>query len=221
MAIEVDHHEVQDLCARGARLVEALPEEEYRAAHLPGAISGPLARLAEVAARFDRGDPVITYCHDYACDLGSRAAARLESLGFREVFHYAPGKMGWQAMGLPVEGDEQRRTIGELARTVPLAGLEETVRSLRDRVDDVCVVVDDDAVVLGMIRRERLDEAADDAKAADVMKAAPSTFRPHVDVEEILQYAREHDLRRMLVTRADGTLIGLLDTADILTGVPS
>lgn len=221
MATEVDHLDVQELCARGARLIEALPEEEYRAEHLPGAISGPLARLPEVAARFDRRKPVITYCYDYACDLGSRAAARLESLGFREVFHYAPGKMGWQAMGLPVEGDEARRTIGRLARDVPTVRLGEAVRSIRGRVDDVCVVVDDNAVVLGLIRRERLDEAADDAVAADVMKAAPSTFRPHVDVDEILRYAHEHNLRQVLVTRADGTLIGLLDTADILERVPS
>jgi rhodanese-related sulfurtransferase len=51
--------------ARGAQLVEVLPEAEYRDEHLPGAINLPLKRLdADAAARLDRGRPVIVYCWD-------------------------------------------------------------------------------------------------------------------------------------------------------------
>jgi hypothetical protein len=44
------------------------------------------------------------------------------------------------------------------------------------------------------------------------------TFRPHVSVDEMTDYFREHDLRRAMVTRADGTFIGLLDPVDLESG---
>ena len=49
----------------GGQLVEVLPEEEYREAHLPGAVNIPLKRLdAETAAALDRQRPVVVYCWD-------------------------------------------------------------------------------------------------------------------------------------------------------------
>jgi Rhodanese-like domain len=60
-----DLRTVRELMARGAQLVEVLPEAEYRDEHLPGAINLPLKRLdADAAARLDRGRPVIVYCWD-------------------------------------------------------------------------------------------------------------------------------------------------------------
>lgn len=49
----------------GAQLVEVLPEEEYREAHLPGAANIPLKALdAETTAALDRSRPVVVYCWD-------------------------------------------------------------------------------------------------------------------------------------------------------------
>jgi hypothetical protein len=49
--------------------------------------------------------------------MAPRAAARLESLGFREVFEYKAGKLDWMAAGLPTEGEGSRRPrAGEAAR---------------------------------------------------------------------------------------------------------
>ena len=36
--------------------------------------------------------------------MSARAAWRLESLGFSQVYRYTPGKMDWLARGLPREG---------------------------------------------------------------------------------------------------------------------
>jgi rhodanese-related sulfurtransferase len=56
---------VQDLLARGAQLVEVLPEQEYREERLPGAINIPLKALdAETTARLDKRNEVVVYCWD-------------------------------------------------------------------------------------------------------------------------------------------------------------
>jgi len=51
---------------RGDRfsLVEALPEDVYRRAHLPGAVNIPSDRVAELAGKLlpDKNRDVVTYC---------------------------------------------------------------------------------------------------------------------------------------------------------------
>lgn len=47
------------------QLIEVLPEEEYRAAHLPEAVNIPLKLLdADTTAGLDRTRPVVVYCWD-------------------------------------------------------------------------------------------------------------------------------------------------------------
>jgi rhodanese-related sulfurtransferase len=65
MANGIDNAGIRELLARGAQLVEVLPEQEYLDEHLPGAINIPLKQLdAETAAVLDRERPVIVYCWD-------------------------------------------------------------------------------------------------------------------------------------------------------------
>lgn len=56
--------EVRELVAGGAQLVEVLPADEYRWAHLPGAVNLPLKELDARTDQLDRSRPVIVYCHD-------------------------------------------------------------------------------------------------------------------------------------------------------------
>jgi rhodanese-related sulfurtransferase len=61
----IELEELDRLLAAGAQLVEALPEEEYREGHLPGAIGIPLKQLTpERASVLDRQRPVVVYCWD-------------------------------------------------------------------------------------------------------------------------------------------------------------
>lgn len=47
------------------QLVEVLPEEEYRAEHLPGAVNIPLKQLeASATTGLERSRPVVVYCWD-------------------------------------------------------------------------------------------------------------------------------------------------------------
>lgn len=102
--------------------------------------------------------------------------------------------------------------------TVPTCGLNDRIGDLRERVRtdgrDTCVVVNEDGVVLGSLRKVAL-EAEDDRRAEQVMKPGPATFRPNVTLDEIVKYMREHDLKtNVLVTTAEGRLLGVIARAD-------
>ena len=211
MPYVIDVAGAQRLLRAGAQVVEVLAEEEYDEEHLPGAISIPLARLARDApSRLRRDRPVLVYCYDAECDLSPRAAARLTQLGFPDVYDLGTGKVGWLAAGLPTEGRKAGTPrIAVLARTdAPTCAPDTLLADIRlGDTDDACVVLDPDRVVLGVVPRDRLDG---DGIASDVMVQAPSTFRPHVEVTEMIHYLHEHDLPRVIVTRSDGTLIGVV-----------
>ncbi|MGH9167726.1 MAG: rhodanese-like domain-containing protein [Acidimicrobiia bacterium] len=61
-----NREEVRGLVARGARLVDVLPREDFEELHLPGAISIPLEEIDDRATEeLDVTKPVIVYCNDF------------------------------------------------------------------------------------------------------------------------------------------------------------
>ena len=61
-----DHQRIQEMAAAGGRLVDVLPDQEYRQVHLPGAVHIPLTRMArDTVAGLERNRPVIVYCQDF------------------------------------------------------------------------------------------------------------------------------------------------------------
>ncbi|HEV8571520.1 MAG TPA: CBS domain-containing protein [Actinomycetota bacterium] len=148
--------------------------------------------------------------------MSPRAAWRLESLGFTEVYDYVAGKQDWLAAGLPREGEiAGLPRAADIARSdVPTCRLDERVGKVRERVHEAgweeCVVVNDERIVLGLLRAEELGEARDDEVVEDVMRPGPSTFRPHVHVEEMARFMSRHDLDSSPVTTSDGVLVGML-----------
>ncbi|HWO43210.1 MAG TPA: CBS domain-containing protein [Candidatus Eisenbacteria bacterium] len=144
--------------------------------------------------------------------MSPRAAWRLESLGFEEVFDYVAGKQDWLAFGLPVEGAlAAERTIGQVAdRSVPTCSLTDSIAEVRQRMGDssTCVVVNKENVVLGWIRHKPR-ESDSDTTVEELMEPGPSTFRPNVPVNELADYMRKQDVTETLVTTSDGKLVGL------------
>ncbi|MGH2689826.1 MAG: hypothetical protein ACRDKW_13630, partial [Actinomycetota bacterium] len=67
--------------------------------------------------------------------MSPRAAWRLESLGFGDVYDYAAGKLDWLAAGLPSEGmNASRPRAGDVARDdVPTCRLDERLGDVRER----------------------------------------------------------------------------------------
>jgi Mg/Co/Ni transporter MgtE len=131
------------------------------------------------------------------------------------VFDYATGKQDWLAAGLPTEGEQagQPRAGGFARSDVPTCALNEGVREVRDRVKatewNVCVVVNQERIVMGLLREKELG-SDDDAIVEQAMRPGPSTFRPNVPIDEMALFMIEHDLESAPVTSPDGRLIGML-----------
>jgi rhodanese-related sulfurtransferase/CBS domain-containing protein len=212
--IEIDR--LQRLLADGAQLVEVLPADRYAKQHLPGAINIPLKELdASTTAVLDKRNPVVVYCADYLWDLSPRAACRLETLGFEQVYDYVPGKVDWLARGLPTEGElADRPTVGRFARNdVVTCELDEPVGSVRRRVDEspygFALVVSSDGTLLGRLRRSALD-GDPDASAESVMEPGPTTVRPDTPADELAERIRERDLKTAVISTPEGRLIGIV-----------
>jgi predicted transcriptional regulator len=129
------------------------------------------------------------------------------------------GKLDWLAAGLPTEGtNAERPRAGTVARgDVPTCRLDEPVGEVRERVRaarwDACVVVNDERVVLGLLREPELDR--DDGEPIErVMRPGPSTFRPHVPIVEMARFMVAHDLPTSPITSSDGRLIGVIRRED-------
>ena len=130
--------------------------------------------------------------------------------------HYAGGKQDWFASGLPREGKAARVLwIGDVAwREVPTCGLQDPVGDVRQRVGDesepVCVVVNDEGVVLGLLRGGRLVAAGATTPAEAAMESGPATSRPNTPLAEMARRMREKKQGHALVTTGEGQLIGWL-----------
>jgi CBS domain-containing protein len=151
--------------------------------------------------------------------LSARAAGRLESLGFCQVFRYVAGKADWFASGLSGEGKQAGvPRAGELARQdVPTCRLTEQVGDVQNRIQaagwEVCVVVNDQGVVVGLLRGEAFDSNPQ-VTVERVMESGPTTIRPNRSLEETIKSMRKQKKERVLVTTSDGQLVGLLDRKD-------
>src|SRR5438309_28246 len=121
--------------------------------------------------------------------MSPRAACRLETLGFAQVYDYVPGKADWFARNLPSEGElAGRPTAGRVARDhVVTCRRDELVGSIRLRVDQspygFALVTSAGGVLLGRVRRSALGSDPD-TPAEAVMEPGPSTVRPDTPAAE-------------------------------------
>lgn len=83
-------------------ILDVRPEEEYRAGHIPGALSIPVEQL-EARLRDIPGDlEVIAYCRGPYCVFADEAVKLLHEHGYR-ARRFEEGLPDWRAAGLPVE----------------------------------------------------------------------------------------------------------------------
>jgi Mg/Co/Ni transporter MgtE len=149
--------------------------------------------------------------------MSPRAAWRLESLGFTDVYEYSAGKADWGAYGLRLEGDSTKvARIKDMARAVPTCGIDDAVSTARERAEPwkTCMIVNAEGVVLGRMYGTDL-EADPNARVGDLMSPGPSTFRPNLSVVEMLEYMDRNNLGTAPVTTPDGKLVGLVVRADV------
>jgi CBS domain-containing protein len=152
--------------------------------------------------------------------MSPRAACRLETLGFVEVYEYHAGKVDWISHCLPVEGERAGEpTAGELARDdVVTCGLDDQVGEVRDRVGrspyPFALVTSSDGVLLGRLRASTLD-CDPSLRAEELMEAGPSTVRPHKTAGGVAGDLAERELRWAVVTSPEGRLIGVASRAEL------
>jgi rhodanese-related sulfurtransferase/DNA-binding HxlR family transcriptional regulator len=95
--------ELEDRLARGDVVVlDVRPEAEYRAGHIPGARSVPLAELASLAPKLPRRRQIVAYCRGPYCVYADDAVRLLQARGLK-ARRLDVGVPGWRRAGLPVE----------------------------------------------------------------------------------------------------------------------
>ncbi|MCC6747750.1 MAG: metalloregulator ArsR/SmtB family transcription factor [Deltaproteobacteria bacterium] len=80
-------------------LLDVRPAEEYRAGHLPGALSLPLAELQARLAELPRKTPILADCRGRYCVLAVEAVRKLRRQGYQAV-RLAEGVPDFRARGL-------------------------------------------------------------------------------------------------------------------------
>jgi len=141
-------------------------------------------------------------------------------MGFPKVYDYVAGKKSWGSYGLPREGTNvPDRSAGDVAhKDVPTCTLADRLADVRARVRaggwDTCIVVNEQRVVLGRLGRKAI--AADtDESVEQAMTPGPSTVRPSIGAEDLLERMRTRNLSSFLVTTPDGRLVGLVRRGDL------
>lgn len=95
--------ELMERLERGeVTVLDVRPEDEFRAGHIPGAVSVPLNRLRDDLDLLPTGLEVVAYCRGPYCVLSVEAAELLRSRGVR-VRRLDVGLPDWERLGLPVE----------------------------------------------------------------------------------------------------------------------
>jgi Mg/Co/Ni transporter MgtE len=152
--------------------------------------------------------------------MSQRAACRLATLGFEQVYDYMPGKIDWLARGLPIEGEQKPvpRVKDVVRDDVARARLDEPVGQVRARVEQslygFALVVSDDGTLLGRLRKRAL-EGDPDASSEQVMEPGPSTVRLNTEARELAERLRKGDLKTAIATDPEGRLVGVVRLADL------
>jgi rhodanese-related sulfurtransferase len=100
----VDAAELMERLSDGNVVVlDVRPEEEYRAGHIPGALSVPVDALEAALQTLPRDQEMVAYCRGPYCVFSDEAVAFLRSRGYR-ARRLRQGLPDWRVAGMPVEG---------------------------------------------------------------------------------------------------------------------
>lgn len=87
---------------RDVTVLDVRPAEEYKAGHLPGAISIPVPQLKRRLREIPKNREVIAYCRGRYCVYSLEAVTELRKHGYR-ARRAQHGLPDWRAAGLPLE----------------------------------------------------------------------------------------------------------------------
>ena len=100
---QISASELQERLERGdVVLLDVRPEAEYRAGHIPGALSAPLPSLPSIASRLPKRAEVVAYCRGAYCVYADEAVRLLIGQG-RNARRLDVGFPEWRRADRPVE----------------------------------------------------------------------------------------------------------------------
>ena len=89
-------------------VLDVRPAEEYRAGHIPGALSIPVGELKARLKELPKGREVVAYCRGPYCVMALEAAELLRKKGFK-AYRLEQGVVDWRARGWRVEREGAQR----------------------------------------------------------------------------------------------------------------
>ena len=102
----VDRDALLELVRNGAvTVLDVRPVEEYRAGHIPGAVSIPLKELKQHLAELPHDREIVAYCRGPYCVLSVDAVEMLRASGFAAI-RLEEGIQDLRAMGFPIAIEE-------------------------------------------------------------------------------------------------------------------
>lgn len=99
-------------------VLDVRPAEEYRAGHIPGALSVPVADLRARLEGLPKGREVVAYCRGPHCVLAVEAVALLRNKGFT-ARRLEQGVLEWRARGWRIETAAAESRKGSRTRPRP------------------------------------------------------------------------------------------------------
>ena len=101
----IDREELKAKLDRGEnfKLIMAMHEWGFRAAHIPGSVHYATVEAAD--QDLERDDEIVVYCTDPDCVASQVAYKWLVEAGYSNVRRYAGGLSDWAAAGYELEGD--------------------------------------------------------------------------------------------------------------------
>jgi rhodanese-related sulfurtransferase len=96
----------KELLARARKgeviVLDVRPQDEFKAGHIPYAVSIPIDDLQEQLQNLPKGKEIIAYCRGSYCVWARDAAHLLRKNGF-QARHIRDGVQDWTASGLPIK----------------------------------------------------------------------------------------------------------------------
>lgn len=98
------HELLRRVKAGEVTVLDVRPREEYRAGHIPGALSIPVGELKARLKELPKDREVVAYCRGPYCVMAVEAVELLRKKGFK-AHRMEQGVVDWRARGWRVEGE--------------------------------------------------------------------------------------------------------------------
>jgi rhodanese-related sulfurtransferase len=98
-------------------VLDVRPSEEYRAGHIPGALSIPVSELKSRLKELPKSREIVAYCRGPYCVMAIEAVDLLRKKGFKAQRMHQ-GVLDWRARGWPLEPprDSERESSSDSKR---------------------------------------------------------------------------------------------------------